>query len=162
MRRAPLVVEAGVAERDGSSPGGGGSGGGGEEGEEMRLATGGRGGRRWGRRWGVGLGGERLVEGGDGEQRAAGAGEAEEGGGHGGAEWRHARHGVGAEQRRCNSSSGLERQLVHTSRPRVNRLWLACCCENLKTREPQAPARAWGGHVIETNAAGSWIPIGRW
>jgi len=63
------VVEARVAERDGCSPGGGG---GGEEGEEMRLATGGRGGRGWGRRWGVGLGGERLAEGGDGESALRG------------------------------------------------------------------------------------------
>jgi hypothetical protein len=42
----------------------------------MREAAGGGGGRGWGRRWDVGLGGERKADGGDGEQRAAGAREA--------------------------------------------------------------------------------------
>lgn len=77
------VVDAGVTEGDGCSPGGSGGGGGGEEGEEARAAAGGGGGGRGGR-CGLRLGGEREAEGGEREERAAGAGEPEEGGSHGG------------------------------------------------------------------------------
>ena len=77
--RAP-VVGARVTEGDGCSPSGG--GGGGEEGEEVREAAGGGGGGRGAGR-GLRLGGEGEDERRQGEERAAGAAETDEGGSHG-------------------------------------------------------------------------------
>jgi len=75
------VVGARVTEGDGCSPSGGG-GGGGEEGEEVREAAGGGGGGRGAGR-GLRLGGEGEDERRQGEERAAGAAETDEGGSHG-------------------------------------------------------------------------------